>query len=73
MQQLLFTIPEQRSAAVQGAVKSMAAAGGDARGAVFTRAEVVGFILDLVGYTTPAPLWSLTVTVPDAPAPVQTL
>ena len=34
----------------------MAGAGTEARGAVFTRREVVDFILDLVGYTADKPL-----------------
>jgi hypothetical protein len=37
--------------AVTAAVSELANAGADARGAVFTRREVVDFILDLVGYT----------------------
>lgn len=41
---------------VEEAVASMAAAGVEARGAVFTRREVVDFILDLVGYTADQPL-----------------
>src|SRR5579872_976104 len=36
---------------VEAAVADMALAGVEARGAVFTRREVVDFILDLVGYT----------------------
>lgn len=41
---------------VEEAVATMAAAGIEARGAVFTRREVVDFILDLVGYTADQPL-----------------
>lgn len=41
---------------VEAAVADMAAAGTEARGAVFTRREVVDFILDLVGYTADQPL-----------------
>jgi hypothetical protein len=37
---------------VEAAVAEMAAAGVEERGAIFTRREVVEFILDLVGYTT---------------------
>lgn len=42
--------------AVAAAVNALAAAGIEERGAVFTRREVVEFILDLVGYTTDQPL-----------------
>jgi hypothetical protein len=41
---------------VEEAVASMAAAGVEARGAIFTRREVVDFILDLVGYAADQPL-----------------
>ena len=42
---------------VAAAVESLAGAGGiEARGAVFTRREVVDFILDLTGYTIDQPL-----------------
>jgi hypothetical protein len=38
------------------AVEGLASAGTEERGAVFTRREVVDFILDLVGYTSDQPL-----------------
>ena len=42
---------------VKEAVETLAAAGGiGERGAIFTRREVVEFILDLVGYTSDRPL-----------------
>jgi type I restriction-modification system DNA methylase subunit len=41
---------------VEAAVAMMAAAGVEARGAVFTRREVVEFILDLARYTDDQPL-----------------
>jgi Eco57I restriction-modification methylase/TaqI-like C-terminal specificity domain len=41
---------------IEAAVATMAAAGIEARGAVFTRREVVDFILDLVGYIADQPL-----------------
>lgn len=41
---------------VEAAVAQMADAGSEARGAVFTRREVVDFILDLAGYTADQPL-----------------
>ena len=37
----------------------------DARGAVFTRAEVVDFILDLVGYTSDQPLFEKRLLEPS--------
>lgn len=52
--------PRQRSLFTDGAVTSaletLSAAGVEERGAVFTQREVVEFILDLVGYTSPQPL-----------------
>src|SRR5260370_42515321 len=47
----LFERPE-----VDAAVAGMADSGVEARGAVFTRREVVDFILDLAGYTVAKPL-----------------
>ncbi|MFB6465015.1 PaeR7I family type II restriction endonuclease [Bradyrhizobium tunisiense] len=41
---------------IEAAVATMAGAGIEERGAVFTRREVVDFILDLVGYTADKPL-----------------
>jgi len=41
---------------VADAVATLANAGAEARGAIFTRLEVVGFILDLTGYTPDRPL-----------------
>jgi hypothetical protein len=41
---------------VEDAIEAMAGAGIEARGAIFTRPEVVEFILDLVGYTSDKPL-----------------
>lgn len=41
---------------VEQAVESLADAGAEVRGAIYTRREVVDFILDLVGYTTDFPL-----------------
>jgi Eco57I restriction-modification methylase/TaqI-like C-terminal specificity domain len=41
---------------IDAAVAGMAASGVESRGAVFTRREVVDFILDLAGYTTDKPL-----------------
>lgn len=44
------------SCAVTSAVNAMARSGIEQRGAIFTRREVVDFILDLVGYTADQPL-----------------
>src|SRR5665213_557071 len=41
---------------VDAAVAGMANSGAESRGAVFTRREVVDFILDLAGYTADKPL-----------------
>jgi len=41
---------------LQAAVEQLAAAGVEERGAVFTRREVVEFILDLTGYASTAAL-----------------
>ncbi|CAG0970067.1 partial Modification methylase PaeR7I, partial [Rhodocyclaceae bacterium] len=50
---------------VQAAVDRLAAgAGGDSRGAVFTRPEVVDFILDLSGYTEDRPLYAMRLLEP---------
>ena len=48
------------------AVESLASHGGvEARGAIFTKAEVVDFILDLVGYTTEEPLYQKRILEPS--------
>jgi Eco57I restriction-modification methylase/TaqI-like C-terminal specificity domain len=44
------------SAHVLAAVETMAASGGEERGAIFTRRSVVEFMLDLAGYTVARPL-----------------
>jgi hypothetical protein len=51
--------------AVENAVAELALAGAEARGAVFTRSEVVDFILDLVGYTIDRPLSTFRVLEPS--------
>jgi hypothetical protein len=51
--------------AVTEAVNALASAGIEQRGAVFTRREVVEFILDLIGYTTDRPLTSLRLLEPS--------
>ncbi|WP_334032330.1 Eco57I restriction-modification methylase domain-containing protein [Burkholderia orbicola] len=51
---------------ITAAVKELAYTGGiEERGAIFTRREVVEFILDLVGYTADKPLHKLTLLEPS--------
>ena len=50
---------------VQDALGRLSQAGTEARGAVFTRREVVEFILDLVGYTVDRPLYDLSLLEPS--------
>jgi Eco57I restriction-modification methylase/TaqI-like C-terminal specificity domain len=51
---------------VTAAVEELASAGGiEERGAIFTRREVVDFILDLTGYTADKPLYKLTLLEPS--------
>ena len=52
MQLSLFDLLDAPAAAVTDAIEKLASnSGTEGRGAVFTRIEVVDFILDLVGYT----------------------
>lgn len=51
---------------VEGAIEAMAGAGIEARGAIFTRPEVVEFILDLAGYTSDKPLHALRLLEPSS-------
>ena len=56
-EQLDFDMPTTLGRSVTDAVEVLSAAtGAESRGAIFTRAEVVDFILDLVGYTADKPL-----------------
>lgn len=50
---------------VHDAVEALACAGTAERGAIFTRPEVVNFILDLVGYTADKPLHQLRLLEPS--------
>ena len=50
---------------VDEALNQLSQSGAEARGAVFTRREVVEFILDLVGYTPDQPLHELTLLEPS--------
>ncbi len=50
---------------IADALAQLSQAGPEARGAIFTRREVVDFILDLVGYTTDRPLWNLSLLEPS--------
>ena len=47
------------------AVATLANAGADERGAIFTKREVVDFILDLCGYTVDRPLHAVQVLEPS--------
>jgi hypothetical protein len=49
---------------IEAAVAAMAASGVEARGAIFTRREVVDFILDLAGYTSDKPLHQMRLLEP---------
>lgn len=50
---------------VASAVNDMAEAGAEVRGAIFTRREVVDFILDLIGYDASRPLWRMSLLEPS--------
>lgn len=50
---------------VTAAVETMSVAGIEERGAIFTRREVVDFILDLAGYTTERPLHRMRLLEPS--------
>lgn len=50
---------------VAQAVAALSSAGAEARGAVFTRREVVDFILDLTGYTVDKPLHQMRLLEPS--------
>ena len=53
------------AAFVTAAIGRLSESGAAERGAIFTRREVVEFILDLVGYTSEKPLWTLRVLEPS--------
>lgn len=50
---------------VKAAVESLSKAGIEERGAIYTRQEVVAFILDLIGYTSDKPLHTLPLLEPS--------
>jgi hypothetical protein len=50
---------------IEEAVARLALSGSDERGAIFTRPEVVDFILDLVGYTDDHPLHQMRILEPS--------
>ena len=64
-QQALFEPSCLANPALDAAVAQLANASTDERGAIFTRREVVEFILDLSGYTADRPLWTLSVLEPS--------
>ncbi len=55
-----------RDNGVTAAVDVLRCEGGEARGAIFTRREVVEFMLDLAGYSPSLPLWKLRFLEPSA-------
>jgi len=61
MHDLLKSLP-----ATQEALASLASSDVEARGAIFTRREVVDFILDLCGYSTDQPLYEFRLLEPSA-------
>lgn len=61
----LFPSNERDSCHINGAVEAMSESGTEARGAVFTRREIVDFILDLVGYTPDKPLHTMRLLEPS--------
>jgi hypothetical protein len=61
MHDLLKSLPS-----VQDALTGLASSGAEARGAIFTRREVVDFILDLCEYTTDQPLTVFRLLEPSA-------
>jgi hypothetical protein len=63
MQTQLTDLPITSS--VKAAVESLSNAGIEARGAIYTRREVVTFILDLIGYTPDKPLHKLPLLEPS--------
>lgn len=63
---LLEECPITCSSWVGAAIETLAASGGkEERGAVFTRQTVVGFILDLAGYTVDRPLHTMRLLEPS--------
>jgi hypothetical protein len=50
---------------IEDAIDQLADAGIEERGAIFTKREVVDFILDLVGYTVDKPLHTFTILEPS--------
>ena len=64
-QRALFEPNSLANPALEAAVSRLANASMDERGAIFTRREVVEFILDLTGYTADRPLWTLSVLEPS--------
>jgi hypothetical protein len=64
--QMEFLLPRELSSKVALAVEELSAAtGAESRGAIFTRPEVVDFILDLVGYTADHPLHQIRLLEPS--------
>jgi type I restriction-modification system DNA methylase subunit len=56
---------ETKNCPVTVAVETMAESGAESRGAVFTRREIVDFILDLIRYTSDKPLHTMRLLEPS--------
>ncbi len=65
LQATLFDEEQGRSAELQCAINLVAAAGAEERGAIFTRREIVEFMLDLVGYSVDVDLWRYRLLEPS--------
>ena len=61
----LMLFPQGRDPGVAAAVRNLAASADDERGAVYTRREIVGLLLDLAGYRADAPLHELRALEPS--------
>ncbi|MEN2991817.1 Eco57I restriction-modification methylase domain-containing protein [Tistrella sp. BH-R2-4] len=59
------TVPVRVASPIAAALDDLAMSEAEARGAIFTRREVVGFILDLTGYTCDKPLHRMRLLEPS--------
>ncbi|TQF29153.1 Eco57I restriction-modification methylase domain-containing protein [Bradyrhizobium sp. UNPA324] len=60
-----FQLPLLERPEIEAAIATVAEAEADFRGAIFTRREVVDFILDLAGYTSDKPLYEFRILEPS--------
>ncbi|GAW67061.1 modification methylase PaeR7I [Geoanaerobacter pelophilus] len=66
LRQCSFDLPTQLHPQVVTAVEQLSTSTGtESRGVIYTRVEVVDFILDLVGYTDDKPLWQFRLLEPS--------